>query len=149
MTADQTAELIRSLKTAAPYPHSVTKIELIETHISWVFLAGNFAYKLKKPVNLGFVDFSTLERRRFFCEEELRLNRRLAPQLYVDVLPITGSPAAPQIGGQGTPYEFCVRMRQFGVMFATIATVNRIETSVNEKIPVIQPMRAPLRILRV
>jgi uncharacterized protein len=113
MNDDTTAELIHSLKTAAPYLHAVAKVDLLETHISWVFLAGDFAYKIKKPVDLGFVDFSTLERRRFFCEEELRLNRRLAADLYLDVLPITGSPDAPQIGGEGTPFEFCVRMRRF------------------------------------
>lgn len=86
---------------------------MLETHISWVFLAGEFAYKLKKPVDLGFVDFTTLERRRFFCEEELRLNGRLAPELYLDVLPITGSPENPRIGGAGEAIEYCVRMLQF------------------------------------
>lgn len=90
---------------------------MLETHISWIFLAGDFAYKVKKPVNLGFVDFSTLARRSHFCEEELRLNRRLAPGLYLDVLPITGSPDAPRIGGSGAgtevAIEYCVRMRRF------------------------------------
>jgi uncharacterized protein len=86
---------------------------MLETHISWVFLADEFAYKVKKPVDLGFVDFTTLERRRFFCEEELRLNRRLAPQLYLDVLPITGSAESPRIGGTGEAIEYCVRMLRF------------------------------------
>jgi uncharacterized protein len=106
--------LSRSLATQpAAYPGSVSRIEMLETHISWVFLAGDFAYKLKKPVDLGFVDFSTLERRRHFCDEELRLNRRLAPDLYLDVLPITGTAENPRIGGTGTPIEYCVRMRRF------------------------------------
>ena len=106
--------LSRTLATAAAaYPTPVKQIELLETHISWVFLAGDFAYKVKNPVNLGFVDFSTLDRRRYFCEEELRLESRLAPELYLDVLPITGSPDAPHIGGAGTPIEYCVRMRRF------------------------------------
>jgi aminoglycoside phosphotransferase family enzyme len=78
-----------------------------------VILTGRFAYKIKKPVNLGFLDFSTLERRRKYCEEELRLNRRLAPSIYLDVVPITGSADAPRLGGAGEPIEFAVRMRQF------------------------------------
>ena len=68
------------------YPHSCDRIELIETHISWVILAGNYAYKIKKPVDLGFLDFSTLELREHLCREELRLNRRFAASLYLDVV---------------------------------------------------------------
>jgi uncharacterized protein len=86
---------------------------VIETHISVVILAGGQAYKIKKPVNLGFVDFSTLERRRFFCEEELRLNRRLAPGMYLDVVAITGTDDAPELGGDGDAIEYAVRMRAF------------------------------------
>jgi len=86
---------------------------LIETHISWVLLAGEFAYKLKKPVNLGFLDFSTLEKRRFCCQEEIRLNSRLAPDIYLEVLPITGSVAHPRLGGEGPPLEWAVKMRAF------------------------------------
>lgn len=103
--------LSRSLATQrAAYPGTVSRIERLKTHISWVFLAGDCAYKLKRPVDLGFVNFSTLERRRHFCEEELRLNRRLAPDLYLDVLPIAGTAENPLIGGTGTPIEYCVRM---------------------------------------
>jgi aminoglycoside phosphotransferase family enzyme/predicted kinase len=110
---DAAATLIQSLRTAAAFPHPVTAVELHETHISWVLLTGPFAYKIKKPVNLGFVDFTSLSRRRFFCEEELRLNRRLAPDLYLDVLPICGTERSPRIGGTGPSLEWCVRMRQF------------------------------------
>jgi hypothetical protein len=106
--------LSRSLATQpAAYPERVSRIEMLETHISWIFLAGEFAYKVKKPLDLGFVNFSTLERRRHFCEEELRLNRRLAPDLYLDVLPIGGTAENPRIGGTGTPIDYCVRMRRF------------------------------------
>ena len=76
--------LIRALHDAARYPHSCEPIRLIETHISWVLLTGAYAYKVKKPLDLGFLDFSTLERRHVCCEEEIRLNRRLAPQIYLD-----------------------------------------------------------------
>ncbi|MBK8324762.1 MAG: AAA family ATPase [Betaproteobacteria bacterium] len=87
--------------------------EVLETHISWVILAGPFAYKLKKPVDLGFADLTTLESRRRCCEEELRLGRRTAPSLYLAVIPITGSRLAPRIGGEGPPIEWAVRMRRF------------------------------------
>ncbi len=83
--------LIRALLNPASYDHPVTTIELVETHISWVLLTGTYAYKIKKPVNLGFLDFSTLEKRRFYCEEELRLNRRFAPA-YLDVIPSAARP---------------------------------------------------------
>jgi aminoglycoside phosphotransferase family enzyme/predicted kinase len=111
--ADATPSLIHALQTASAFPHPVSSIELHETHISWVILTGPFAYKIKKPVDLGFVDFTSLARRRFFCEEELRLNRRLAPELYLDVLPIAGTQQSPRIGGSGPALEWCVRMRQF------------------------------------
>ena len=88
-------------------------LPVIETHISYVLLGGEFAYKIKKAVDLDFLDFSTLEARRFYCDEELRLNRRLAPSLYLDVVPITGSLEAPVLGGPGVPIEYAVKMRQF------------------------------------
>jgi uncharacterized protein len=85
----------------------------IETHISWVLLAGDQAWKIKKPVSLGFLDFGTLEARRRMCEEELRLNRRLAPTLYLEVLPATGTAQAPRLGGTGEAIEWVLRMRRF------------------------------------
>jgi len=110
---DDSRNLLNALQRADAYPHPVAGIRVVETHISWVLLTGEFAYKLKKPVKLGFVDFSTLEQRHRFCEEELRLNRRYSPDLYLDVVPITGSVERPRIGGGGPPVEFAVRMRQF------------------------------------
>ena len=85
----------------------------IETHISYVLLAGGQAWKIKKAVNLGFLDFSALKRREFFCREELRLNRRSAPSLYLDVLPLTGTPVRPQIGGIGPAMDWVLHMRAF------------------------------------
>ncbi len=106
--------LIQALLTdPACYDHPVGKIELIETHISWVLLTGVYAYKIKKPVDLGFLDFSTLEKRKQDCLEELRLNRRLAPDYYLAVVAITGSPNQPRIGGSGEILEYAVKMRQF------------------------------------
>src|SRR5690606_13297254 len=93
--------------------HAAQGAQLLETHISWVLLDGEFAWKLKKPVHLEFADFSTLERREHFCHEELRLNRRLAPELYLGVVPVTGTTDAPILEGQGTPIDFAVKMRRF------------------------------------
>ncbi len=109
----QDTPLIRSLQNPALYDHPAQCFEVIETHISWVILTGPYAYKIKKPLDLGFLDFSTLEKRRYYCEEELRLNRRLAPQLYIGVIAITGSPAKPALDGVDPPFEYAVKMVQF------------------------------------
>lgn len=106
-------ELIEKLLEPARYPHPVESVALHETHANWVLLAGEYAYKIKKPVNFGFLDFSTLESRRFYCEEEIRLNRRLAPELYHRVVPITGSAGDPQPDGSGEAFEHAVLMTRF------------------------------------
>src|SRR6478736_6287971 len=90
-----------------------TSLPVVETHISLVLLDGTFAYKIKKAVDLDFLDFTTLQARQFYCGEELRLNRRLAPSLYLDVVPITGTLDAPVLGGEGPAIEYAVKMRQF------------------------------------
>jgi aminoglycoside phosphotransferase family enzyme/predicted kinase len=92
---------------------AATGLPVVETHISYVLLGGEIAYKIKKAVKLDFLDFTTLSSRRHFCNEELRLNKILAPSLYLDVVAITGTHEAPVIGGDGTPIEYAVRMRQF------------------------------------
>ena len=105
--------LIEGLQNQALYEHPIDQFEVIETHISWVLLTGEYVYKIKKPVDFGFLDFSTLEKRHFYCEEELRLNRRLAPQLYLEVVTINGCEAEPELNGQGPVIEYAVKMRQF------------------------------------
>lgn len=105
-------ELIRKLLEPAAYPHGVRGLQVIETHISWVILTGEFAYKVKKPVTLGFLDFSSLEQRRFFCEEELRVNRRTAPELYMDIVPIGVKDEKVRVGAEPA-IEYAVQMRQF------------------------------------
>lgn len=110
-TQDQS--LIDALQDPAVYDHAVEYLKIVETHISWVLLTGPYAYKIKKAIDLGFLDFSTLELRRHYCQEELRLNRRLAPQIYVDVIPITGTASRPRLGGKARPFEYAVKMRQF------------------------------------
>ena len=95
------------------FPHRVGQLQMLETHISWVILTGDWAYKIKKPVNFGFLDYSSLELRRFFCHEEIRLNRRLAPDIYVDVVALTLESNRLRVGGEGEVVEYAVKMRQF------------------------------------
>ncbi|NEX12484.1 MAG: hypothetical protein C1942_07330 [Prosthecochloris sp.] len=105
--------LFTALQNPGSYPHDVTSVTVVETHISMVFLTGIYAYKVKKPVDLGFLDFSTLERRKQFCLEELRLNRRLCPDLYLDVVPITEDNGLITVGGKGNILEYAVQMLEF------------------------------------
>jgi len=107
------SRLINALQDPSLYPHEVGEIRVLETHISWIILTGSHAYKLKKPLDLGFLDFRRLEARRFYCEEELRLNRRLAETIYEAVIPISGTEHAPVLNGGGEPIEYALRMRQF------------------------------------
>ncbi|UTW10912.1 bifunctional aminoglycoside phosphotransferase/ATP-binding protein [Marinobacterium rhizophilum] len=106
-------EFIQSLCDPAAYPHATKDIRVIETHISWLLLTGDYAYKVKKPVNFGFLDFTSLQKRQHFCEEELRLNRRQAPDLYLEVVAITGTAQQPVINGDDEAFEYAVRMHQF------------------------------------
>jgi aminoglycoside phosphotransferase family enzyme/predicted kinase len=105
--------MIQGLLSPDVYSHETGSIRLVETHSAWVVLTGQYVYKIKKPVNFGFLDFSTLEKRRFYCGEEVRLNRRFAPDIYLDVVTISGTPARPQPGGNGEVLDYAVRMRQF------------------------------------
>src|SRR5271168_1833375 len=108
-----TAFMPSGLLTPSAFPHPVGRLQVRETTISWVILTGSYAYKIKKSLELGFIDTSTLSKRKYLCEEELRLNRRLAPELYVDVVAITRDAVGLRIGGYGAIIEYAVRMRQF------------------------------------
>jgi aminoglycoside phosphotransferase family enzyme/predicted kinase len=112
---DATAQkrLVAALLAGDAFGVDRVRLRLLETHISYVFLTGTFAYKVKKAIELGFLDFSSLSSRHFFCQEELRLNRRSAPQLYLDVVAITGEIDAPAIGGDGPILDYAVKMREF------------------------------------
>src|SRR5450759_2222141 len=105
--------LIRALLEPQRYSPALARVELVQTHISWVLLAGDFAYKIKKPLNLGFLDFSTLALRQRYCQEELRLNRRYASDIYLGAVGIFNTPADPQWQGTGAPIEYAVKMRRF------------------------------------
>jgi aminoglycoside phosphotransferase family enzyme len=108
------ATLIEALTNPVHYPHPAAPVVKLETHISYILLAGNYAYKIKKALNLGFLDFTSLDRRKVYCTEELRLNRRLAPELYLDCIPISGSEENPILDGDpATAIEYAVKMRRF------------------------------------
>ena len=115
MTDATLPPLIQQMLEPSFYPHAVDEapIRLLQTHVSYVLLTGDYAYKLKKPVNFGFLDYSTLEKRHHFCQEEIRLNQRAAAAVYVGVVPITQTGEKFQIGGEGEVVEYAVQMRQF------------------------------------
>jgi hypothetical protein len=106
-------QLIKALLRPESYPHSAQHIELIETHISWLLLAGEFVYKIKKPITLPFLDYGTLAKRHACCKAELRLNQRYAPDIYLDVVTIVGTPRDPYFNDDAAPIEFAVKMRRF------------------------------------
>ncbi|TXT37994.1 MAG: hypothetical protein FD135_3216 [Comamonadaceae bacterium] len=105
--------LIQALLAPHRYPGPVPQVELVQTHISWVLLAGEFAYKIKKPVKLPFLDFSTLALRHACCMDELRLNRRFSPDIYLDVVGIFNTPQDPSWLASGPPIEYAVKMKRF------------------------------------
>jgi len=106
-------DFVRQLLQPESYPHAVEHVELRETHISWVFLTGEYAYKLKKPVDLGFANFVLLEDRQKYCHEEVRRNRLYSQGLYLDVVPVCHRQGGLAVDGEGEPIDFAVKMRQF------------------------------------
>ncbi len=103
---------IQGLLSPKAYPHAPKNVELRQTHISYIFLADELVYKTKKPLDLGFLDFTTLEKRRHFCEEEVRLNQRLCDETYLGVVPVVNSEAGVQVEAEGEPIDFAVKMRR-------------------------------------
>ncbi len=108
----QTAALVEALLQPETYPHHPERVELVQTQMSFIFLTGDFAYKVKKPVDLGYLDYTTLEKRGYFCQQEVELNRRLCPEVYIGVLPITYSQGKFQLGGDSEVVEYAVKMKQ-------------------------------------
>ncbi len=104
--------LVDFLQDPASYPEQPSGIALVQTHISWVFIGDEYVYKLKKPVDFGFLDFSTLEKRRFYTEEELRLNRRFSPDVYLAVVPISDRHGTYLLGDDSNVVEYALRMRR-------------------------------------
>lgn len=104
--------LIRSLLKPSAYPEHTESVELVQTHVSYIFLTDRFAYKVKKPVDFGFLNFSTLDRRRFYCNEEVRLNRRLCPDIYLGVEEVRETPGGARFSGDGRVIDYAVKMKR-------------------------------------
>lgn len=119
--------LIEELGRPEAYPHAADDLEIHQTHISVVFLAGPYAYKIKKPVDLEFLDFTTLQRRRHFCREEVRLNRPLAPGVYLGVVPITEEPHGLRVAGKGPTVEYAVMMERLPARATLLEALRRGE----------------------
>ncbi len=127
-TENELRQLIYALRQSEGFPHPIQHFTIHETHISIVVCTGKYAYKFKKPVNFGFVDFSTPEKRTYYLKRELRLNRRLAPSLYEEVVPVGGQP--PKIG-HTPPIEYALRMKEFPQdrLFSHLMTAHRLDAS--------------------
>src|ERR1700674_3760229 len=131
-TGSESVLNIDELLKGAAYAHAVSDIKLHETHISWVILTGEYAYKVKKRVKLEFPDTTTLATRHFLCNEELRLNKRLAPDLYLEVMPITRDHKGIKLGGTGTIIDYAVKMKQFGPSQELPALLGRADVTAQE-----------------
>ncbi|MDH5423855.1 MAG: AAA family ATPase [Gammaproteobacteria bacterium] len=112
-TLESREPIIAAMQRPEFYDHDVTDIVMLQTHISWVFLTGQYAYKVKKPMDFGFLNFTELSQRKHFCEEEIRLNKRLADEIYLETVCITGSAESPALNGAGDAIEYAVKMSQF------------------------------------
>jgi aminoglycoside phosphotransferase family enzyme/predicted kinase len=104
--------ILQSLLSSSAYPEPVSSVHLVQTHVSFIFITDEFVYKIKKPVNLGFLDFSTLDRRRFYCTEEVRLNRRLCPDIYLGVAELRETPGGARFYGDGKLIDYAVKMKK-------------------------------------
>lgn len=130
-------DLLDSMTNPNFYPHKPAVVELIQTHISYVFIAGDIVYKVKKPVDFGFLDFTSLDKRKFYCDEELRLNKRLAPSIYLDVVPISQDSTNNIILGQGeTVIDYAVRMKKLPLdkMLKTLLADGRADEKVMDAV---------------
>lgn len=142
MTTENLPSFIQKILLPETYPHSVDEVKLVQTHISFVTLAGDYVYKWKKPVNFGFLDFSTLEKRKHYCEQELLLNKRLCPELYLDVVTMTQEGDVLSLGGGGDVVEYGVRMNRMdeeGMMGNLLESDNISEDHLDRIVKVLTP----------
>ena len=105
-------ELVQALLELKAYPDATQQVEMVQTQMSFVFLTDDYVYKVKKPVDLGYLDYTTLDKRHFYCQREVELNQRLCPDVYLDVAPITRSRGDIFVGGQGETIEYAVKMHR-------------------------------------
>jgi len=128
-------QVVEALLKPEAYDEDADDVELVQTHISFVFLTKRFVYKVKKAVNFGFLDFTTLEKRRFFCEKELELNRRLCGDMYLEVVPINKADAI-RIKGAGETVEYAVKMKRMPqeTMLSRLLEENKVDAELVERI---------------
>ncbi len=128
--------LLQALSTPQAYPHKPREVEIVQTQISIVFLAGDYVYKVKKPVDFGFLDFTTLDKRRFYCNQEVVLNRRLCPDTYLGVVPVTQDGDKFSVEGNGTEVEYAVKMLPLPQqqMMDTLLQSDRVTTEMMEMV---------------
>jgi aminoglycoside phosphotransferase family enzyme len=147
--------LVQAMLAPSFYPHNPQQVDLIQTHISYLFLTGDLVYKVKKPVDFGFLDFTTLEKRGYFCQQEVKLNKRFSPDIYLDVVPISLVGDAYRLGDEQAVVEYAVKMRRINeehmlyrllkageVTPETMQRIGRHLASVYEAIPSDQKARA-------
>lgn len=123
-------EMVQALLDPKAYPEIPQRIELMQTQMSFIFLTDNYVYKVKKPVNLGYLDYTTLEKRQFYCYREVELNRRLCPDVYLSVVPITRDKNNFFVGGRGEAIEYAVKMRRLPqeAMMDVLLTNNQVSS---------------------
>ena len=128
--------LIRALLDPRAYPQPPQRVELVQTQISYVFLADDLVYKIKKPVDFGFLDFTTLEKRQYFCEKEIELNRRLCPDAYLGVVTVNDNNGSIAVGGHGEIEEYAVKMRRLPreAMMDVLLAENRVTPAMLERV---------------
>jgi len=135
---EQVNELLEAMQDPKTYDEKVDEIRMLQTHISWIFLTGRFAYKIKKPVDFGFLDFTTLEKRKRFCGRELEINRKFSPEIYLGVIPLNKNENDERIkiGGRGKTIEYAIKMRELPQekLMNTLLARNEIKTDVMDSI---------------
>ena len=126
----QMPEIVQALLAPESYPDATPGVEMMQTQMSFVFITGDYVYKVKKPVDLGYLDYTTLEKRRFFCQREVELNRRLCPDAYLGVEPITRNKGGIYLGGEGKIIEYAVKMRRLPkeAMMDVLLSDSRVST---------------------
>jgi hypothetical protein len=131
-----TEDLLEAMKLPETYDEPADEIRMVQTHISWVFLAGNYAYKIKKPVDFGFLDFTSLEKRKRLCKRELEINRMFSPDIYLGVLPLNSKKGKIKINGEGDAVEYVIKMKQLPqeALMLTLLGANEIGTDTIGKI---------------
>ena len=131
-----TKSIVNDLIKSKAYPEPTKNVEMLQTHISYIFITDDYVYKVKKPVNFGFLDFSTLDKRLFYCQKEIELNKRLSPDVYLDVVPITDEGKELAFSGKGEVVDYAVKMRKIPMnkLMVNLLEEGKLTTDMIEKV---------------